>query len=217
MRSNELESYKCTLALTEEQHEILVGILLGDAHLETQNHGRTFRLKLEQSEFHEPYINYLHEIFSAWVRTSPRAKRKVRNGVETKNMWFQTLSHGAFRFYAQQFYTDGRKRVPELVHRWLSPRGLAFWYMDDGSVKSRQSKGVIFNTQGFSRGDVERLCHVLEQQFVLRANVRKQGDGFQIYVSGESFEQFSSLVSPYIIPEMRYKIPAARQTQLPKE
>ena len=37
------------MKLSREQREILVGILLGDAHLETQNRGRTYRLKVEHS------------------------------------------------------------------------------------------------------------------------------------------------------------------------
>ncbi len=207
MRSKEIEEYKKGLKLTEEQREVLIGLMLGDGHLETQNGGRTYRLKIEQSEKHVAYVWHLYRLFSEWVRTPPQSKVVRSHGHVSTNWWFQTLSHGAFRFYAHQFCKDGRKRVPRLIHRWLNPRALAYWFMDDGSVKSSQSKGVIFNTQAFTQGEVKLLCRVLEGNFALDAKPRKQKEGYQIYISGGSCETFKALVEPYLIPEMLYKLP----------
>jgi hypothetical protein len=183
-------------------------LLLGDACLETQNQGRTYRVKVEQSGRHETYLRHLHMLFEPWVRTGPRRRvRALSNGTRAISWGFSTVSHGAFRFYAGQFYPTGKKRVPRLIHRWLTPHGLAYWFMDDGSMKSRQSKGVIFNTQGFSRSDVERLIETLRSRFKLQAKMRHQKEGDQIYLSGRSFGLFRGLVSTHLIPEMRYKLP----------
>ena len=157
-------------------------------------------------------------MFNQWVLSPPRQRTATAsNGSGTLSFAFSTVSHGAFRFYAQQFYVERRKRVPPLIHRWLTPQGLAYWYMDDGSIKSGQSKGVIFNTHGFSCEDVQRLIAVLQESFQLHASIRHQKDGDQIYVSGRSYERFRQLVDPFVINEMRYKIPQARRTHLPKE
>ncbi len=212
MRSNEIEERKKGLKLRTDQRETLIGLLLGDAHLETQNNGRTYRLKIEQSEQYRPYVFHLYEIFEKWTLTPPR-KRKVKNkGRDSYNYCVQTVSHGALRFYGQQFYGDKRKVVPKLIHRWLTPRSLAYWYMDDGSLKSHQSKEVVLNTQGFSEAEVERLIAALTRNFKLEAKKRKQKEGYQVYISGRSFERFEELVRPYIIPEMMYKIPKTRST-----
>ena len=216
MHSKAVEQHKQGLKLTKRQREILVGLLLGDAHLETQNRGRTYRLKIEQSERHRAYVEHLYKVFKAWVLTPPQSKEKHSKGHVSKNWWFQTVSHGAFRFYAQQFYREGRKRVPSLIHRWITPCALAYWFMDDGSVKSRQSKGVVINTQDYTQSEVERLAAVLRERFGLKVKPRKQKEGFQIYISGESYESFREIVEPYLIEGMRYKLPPARQTELPK-
>jgi hypothetical protein len=212
MRSRAIEEYKRTLELSSLQREVLVGLLLGDACLETQNGGRTYRLKVEQCARQEAYVAHLYSLFREWVLTppGPRSKR-ASNGAVTTNLAFQTVSHSAFRFYAHQFYGE-RKRVPELIKHWLTPRGLAHWYMDDGSMKSSQSKGVILNTHGFERQDVERLGQALRTAFGLQVSSRSQSDGLQLFVSGNSFERFSEIVDPYVIPEMRYKLPLARRT-----
>jgi hypothetical protein len=204
-----IETYKQQLKLTPIQREVLVGILLGDAHLETQSKGRTYRLKIEQGAAHAAYVQHLYTLFQEWVLTPPQQKS---NG----NWWFQTVSHGAFRFYAHQFYRNGRKCVPTLLHRWLKPRSLAYWFMDDGSLKDPKAKAVLFNTQGFQRDEVERLAHLLSERFGLEAYLRRQPDGYQIVIPGCCLPAFLELVEPYLIPEMRYKLPAAARTELPK-
>lgn len=212
MRSNTIEKYKKGLKLSRFQREILVGLLLGDATLETQNGGRTYRLKIEQSQNHSHYANHLYQAFQAWVLSPPRTRRVMVGRRVYEKVAFSTVSHPAFRFYAHQFYDDRRKRVPELIHRWLTPAAMAYWFMDDGSIKSRESKGVIFNTQGFSLRNVETLCATLKQKFVLDAEPRRQREGWQIYISGRCFEKLSEIMKPYIIDSMMYKFPQPRRT-----
>jgi len=218
MRSRAIEAYKHTLQLTSEQREALVGLILGDVCLESHNKGRTYRVKVEQSAQHESYVSHLHGLFDPWVLSPPyRRQASASNGSTTLSWAFNTVSHAAFRFYAHQFYGEQGKQVPELIHHWLTPRGLAYWFMDDGSMKSSQSKAVIFNTQGFVKHDVERLAVVLQTHFALQAKPRHQPDGYQIYVSGSSYDRFVQLIDPYLIEDMRYKLPQARRTRLPKE
>jgi hypothetical protein len=218
MRSRAIEEHKGTLQLSSIQREVLVGLLLGDACLETQNRGRTYRLKVEQSARKQAYVDHLYSLFREWVLTAPSALSKCApNGAVSTNLAFQTVSHSAFRFYAQQFYADGHKSVPELIQHWLTPRGLSYWFMDDGSLKSSQSKGVILNTHCFDHRDIERLASCLRDLFGLEVTPRRQPDGVQLYVSGRSFETFSAVVDPYIVAEMRYKVPLPRRTRMPKE
>jgi hypothetical protein len=191
--------------------------LLGDGCLETQNGGRTYRLKIEQSARHEAYVRHIHELFSEWVLTPPRRRfSRASNGTITINWAFHTVSHEAFQPYGLHFYGGGRKRVPELIADWLTPCGFAYWFMDDGSVKSAESKGVVLNTQAYAPADVERLIEVLRSRFGLQAKIRVQSDGPQIYVAGRSYERVRDLIEPYVLEEMRYKLPHARRTHLPK-
>lgn len=212
MNTKEIREYKKRLKLTGIQREILVGVLLGDAHLETQNNGRTYRLKIEQSLEHRDYVEHLYTVFREWVLTPPSTRSVVTRGVLTKNYRFSTLSHGAFRFYAQQFYLNGRKRVPEKIGRLITPRSIAYWFMDDGSIKSKESKGIIINTQSFSKSEVKILVNLLKTKFGLDSKLRRQREGFQIYISGFCFERFYAIVKDYIIDSMLYKLPHSWRT-----
>ena len=214
MNSLEIEEAKKRLKLTPRQRQILVGLMLGDGCLERTGRGETFRLKVEQSAMHKPYVLHLYKEFRQWVLTPPRNRVLKTNGGKEGNWTFQTVSHSSLRFYGAQFYKEGRKSVPKLIDHWLTPIGLAYWFMDDGSSKSKDSKGVILNTQGFKKNEVELLTRVLVSKFSLEAQLRKQPEGYQIYVSGRSYERFIELVEPYIIEEMKYKLPSPRRTQL---
>jgi hypothetical protein len=218
MRSKEIENYKARLKLSAEQKEILIGILLGDATLQSQNKGRTYRLMIEHSIKQRAYVEHLYHNFKEWVLTPPSLKKVVRfEGKLYTTLLFSTLSTRSLRFYAHQFYKDNHKMVPRLIERWLTPKALAYWFMDDGSIKSKESKGAILNTQGYFKEEVVRLVKVLKKRFDLQAKLRRQKEGYQIYISGKSYETLRNLIFPFILPEMRYKFPEARRTHLSKE
>lgn len=220
MYNRKIEKYKKNLKLTARQREILIGTLLGDGHLESQNNSRTYRLKTEHSLKQKEYVDWLANEFREWVATSPRIRERfVRlrtvSGVYPK-YYFNTLSAGSLRFYAQQFYIEGKKVVPRLIHKWLTPLALAVWYMDDGSIKSNRHKTIFLNTQGFTSRDLERLQKAFLEKFGIKTRLRADRHQRQIYFSAETVDKFLAMIDSYIIPSMRYKLPRVWVTQLPK-
>jgi len=220
MHSKEIEEKKRLLKLTDLQKEILIGTLLGDGHLETQDNGHTYRLKLDHSIKQRAYVDWLYESFKEWTNTPPKKhSRDVRFRNVTKSYdkyGFNTVSHSAFRFYAKQFYSQRKKKAPRLIHRWLTPLALAVWFMDDGSIKSNAHKTVFINTHSFSKDDVKRLRKALWDVYGIQTILRPQGNGNQLYFLSETVEAFLGLIEPHILPSMRYKLPKVWLTQLPK-
>lgn len=210
MRSKEIEEYKLNLKLSDEQKEIVVGLLLGDGHLETQNRGRTYRLKIEHAMYQKEYVQWLYKIFKDWVRTAPKDRTQTVLGIRYDKCGFQTLSHGAFRFYAQQFYQNKKKVLPKQVQKWLSPLAMAVWFMDDGSMKSDRHRALILNTQSFSKSEVLRLREILKEKYgiemALRKQSRKQIEIYQLITLKGSAEKLVEIIKPYIVPLMRYKL-----------
>jgi len=83
--------------------------------------------------------------------------------------------------------------------------------MDDGSIKSKYSKGCLLNTHCFTFKEVQFLCSILNDKFALQSQPRYQKDGYQIYISGHSYELLHSLIYPYLLESMRYKFPTERK------
>lgn len=209
MNTKQIEDNKKKLKLSKRQREIIIGLMLGDGHMETQNNGRTYRLKVEQAIEHQDYVNWLHDNFKEWVLQKPAYKNKIdkRSGKKSVNIYFNTISHGALRFYAKQFYLHKRKIIPALISHWLTPMVLAVWFMDDGSIKSKFHKGKIINTQGFEKKEVQLLSKCLDEKFQIKSILRKQkNDTWQLYLLSESIEKFYKIIKPYILPSMEYKL-----------
>ena len=98
-----------------------------------------------------------------------------------------------------------RKFVPYNISEYLTPLALAIWIMDDGC---KVGKGLKFSTNSFSYNECLILVKALNDNFNLKASVQSAGSNDQhvIYIWKESMNDLRNIVSPYIIPEMRYKI-----------
>lgn len=215
MHTRAIEAYKRTLELLQEQRDVLVGTLLGDGHLETQDHGRTYRLKIEHGLGQRSYVEWLYDVFRPWVLTPPQEKEQPWRDRVDRKVWFQTVSHPALRFYGQQFYRSRRKVVSKIIHHMLTPLALAVWFMDDGSVKSSHHRALLLNTQAFDRNDLERVRGALRERFSITTTLRRQREGFQIQISSPDVEVFVGIIEPFVLPSLRYKFGRLRNN-MPK-
>ena len=194
-----------TLKINFRQKQIIIGKLLGDGHLETAN-GKTYRLKIEHSWRQKEYVDWLYRELTGLVLRPPQPKNQLVNNREYKKYWFNTPYSGSLRFYAGQFYRQGKKVVPRLIKRWLTPLTLAVWFMDDGSIKSKECQGKIINTQAFDQQGLKRLLEALREKYQIDANLRKQKEGKQIYIPAKEVEKLKKAIGHYVLPSMKYKL-----------
>ena len=205
MNTLELRRYKASLTMTERQKQILDGMLLGDAHLERQRGAVSARLKIEHSLSQAAYVAWKYSEWRDWVRTPPRERsRRNRLGTTSMNVGFTTLSHVEFQRFRERYYGDRRKVVPADLA--LTPLSLAVWFMDDGSRKSSQCRGVYLNTQSFTRAEVDLLRFVILRDVGVDTSVRKQQDGLQIYVPSPSVAEFTAFMADELHQSMMYKL-----------
>lgn len=196
--------------LTTLQKEVLVGILLGDAHLETQNNGRTYRLKIEQSVEHKDYVFHLYGLFKEFCsKDEEKGPRFYKNGPK-HNVSFATLADPVFNFYGKLFYKDKKKVIPKILKKLLTSKGFAYLYMDDGSMKSKDSKGVNLNLYNFSNSELDFLCIILKEKFSIDCWRTKDRSSSRIYVSGKSYEKLREVIYSDLLPCFHYKFPLER-------
>jgi hypothetical protein len=206
MNSKAIEEYKARLHLTSRQRELLIGMILGDAHLEKPSMRPVARLKIEHATRQMEYVQWKYSEWREWILTPPRIRnKKNRLGTTSNNVGFTTVSHSELETYRSWFYDGRRKKVPSNL--FLSPLSLAVWFMDDGSRKSRECRGLYLNTQAYSPAEIEILQVVLQRDLSVHTTVRRQSDGLQIYVPSDEVPHFVHIVQPYMIATMRYKLP----------
>jgi hypothetical protein len=117
--------YKNSLVLTQEQKDILVGLILGDLNITYRSYSNSKGTKYPclqfcQSSFHKPYLDSLYNIFQDFVSTPPRKR------LSTNTWYFQTFTHEDFDYFGKLFYRNRVKMVPDNLGDLLTPRGLAY-------------------------------------------------------------------------------------------
>lgn len=109
-----------------------------------------------------------------------------------------------FNEYKDKFYLENVKKVPCDIYQLLTLKGLAFWIMDDGS---RHGDGLHISVYAFSNEDVDKLMFTLHDKFNLLCSIHYNREMKpRIYIFKQSMDKLTSLISPYFIKEMLYKL-----------
>jgi ubiquinol-cytochrome c reductase cytochrome b subunit len=118
---------------------------------------------------------------------------------------FSTWTYTSFNWIHDLWYKNNIKCIPESIGEYLTLLALAIWIMDDGA---KVGSGLKFATNSYIHNDCKILVKVLKDNFNLKASIQSAGakDQYIIYIWKESTEDLRNIVSPYIIPEMKYKL-----------
>jgi LAGLIDADG DNA endonuclease family protein len=182
-------------SLSEVQRAIVLGSLLGDGSMRCKTNAL---LEINHAASQRAYVDWKYDHLIDLVRTPPRPRRGNGSRVAYR---FVTRSLPALTPYFHLFYKAGRKKVPEIE---LSALTLAVWFMDDG-CKSRNA--VYLNTQQFDMVGQELLVRLLKEQWDIGATLNRDKCYRRIRVSVDGTTRFGRLVEPYLLPELRYKLP----------
>ncbi|CAD6249819.1 unnamed protein product [Miscanthus lutarioriparius] len=184
-----------SMKLDEEQREILIGLLLGGTQIESHAQKGVYIVNFkfqEDSNAHSVLRVHIHERFFEWL---PSACRSVNSESEIPYR-FSTIPHAHFGFFADQFFQKGQPVLPKLVHRWLSPRVLAYWFMFGGF--RLQSGDIVLKVSGGNIDGVERIVKSLQTQS-LTCKVKRKGRFFWIGFQGSNAVSFWKIVEPYVL------------------
>jgi ubiquinol-cytochrome c reductase cytochrome b subunit len=188
---------------------IIFGSLLGDAHGEKKLLGVGTRFSFSQEAYHVEYLMFLHKLFSKLGYCNPKlpiiTTRLGKKGKIRKVTRFSTWTYSSFNWIYDLWYDNKIKHVPKCIDQYLTPLALAIWIMNDGA---KVDKGLKLNTNYFSYNDCLLLFKALNNNFNIKASIQSTGkkDQYLIYIWTESMTDLINIVSPYIIPEMKYKL-----------
>jgi hypothetical protein len=211
------QTYKSNLPpLPNTCFDIGVGMLLGDA---TMYHvSREAYIKFEQGWKQKAFVYHLFDMFCVYCFMAEPSKRysllsdkKDKKEQTIKSYWFKTFSSADFTRLYNLFYEkigDKRRKCVKkgLIINHLTPRGLAYWIMCDGSLQ-KDGKTLILHTQGFDLSENTLLSFELNQKFNLCSQVKKHKQKYYVIeIPKQDYAVLYNLVSEYMIPTMRYKI-----------
>ena len=204
--------------LSEEELEILVGILLGDAtvryvHSQCKSPNLTFAHGIAQEE----YFNWLTNKLSNLKSSTGKYKSSYvkTNGEIAERLVFTGSNMMCLKEIQEIFYIDGKKIIPiDYINNIFSELSLYCLFMDDGSYDIRTNSYII-NTQCFDKDNLEDFVKLLYDKFELEFNIKSDNS---LYLKHSSNEKMLNLL--FKINEcdsMQYKCGSHHKTPLNRE
>lgn len=189
--------------LTEYQKQVLMGIMLGDGWMGIGKNSKNPRVKIAHCVAQKEYSEHIANIFSnIGGKCFYRIKKTpdYRNNKCYESYDVEIPANPALIPFYEGFYLKGKKYIPFNLFDNFSEISLAFLFMDDG-YKTSCSYSIATNC--FNLEELEEFRIFLKRKFNLETSIFKNN---VLYIRAKSRDIFTALVSPYVIPCMRYKL-----------
>ena len=201
-----------TARLSDQQWQVVLGGLMGDAHLAPNLHDRHgVRFRMGHGAKQADYLDWKASLFGNIGQSRT---------VNAKGAAFVDLTPlselGELRDVV--YWGDGKKHLTDDYLKTLTPLALAVWFMDDGSFSER-SKGLQERTAGGS-GRVEFCVEAMSEASRVRladhlrdvhgvdsrVSIRGTAKMAVLTMTTAGSSRFLELVAPYVHPSMDYKL-----------
>jgi len=182
--------------LNDDQMQIALGSFLGDGCLTSHKPGR-YRLRIIHGIKQKNYCE--------WKASMYGAKTKIieKNGFSAKPaIVFATKSFGMGDL------PKSKTTCPQWVLDSLDARGLAIWFMDDGSVANKIN--AVISTCSFDDESNQRIVKKLADMGIeaFHKKYKKRDREYSsIYLNKKGYLALSSMIAPYMHENIAYKVP----------
>ena len=180
----------------QEQIEVIIGSLFGDSSISYDG-----QLTSVYSDKKFLYSEYRKDILGGASKPSMSGYRNTYTNISVNH----PITEQTKKLH-NLFYNNGKRTVKNLLHL-ITPKGLAFWYMDDGSLNISKRVSTL-HTEGFSLEDNKLIVQYFKDAFGISSKILKRKDKELYYISFDvkNTEKLHILISPYIHVSMEYKI-----------
>jgi len=196
------------ISLSREQKSILFGIILGDGYLQKTGK-KNARLRLEHGGKQKEYLLWKVKKIGKLFQGKPKYLERVHPISKRRYSYWrhQSQSTPYLGKLRKIFYPDGKKRIPEDLEKYLTPLGLAVWYMDDGYYYLRDRCSYLY-LGNVSRKEAEIVAQTFFRKFNISSQVKQKKKGYAIYFSPRETQKLKNLIKDYILPQFNYKLPS---------
>lgn len=177
-----------TLRPINKCYEAFIGTMLGDSYITCKSN----KFACAHGFAQETYLRHKASLFG--LKVTRRQRSYLMHGPTTRFV----------RRMATTFYPNGKKIIPVELLEDFSIVSLAYLFMDDGNMHLSQQRSQIA-VCSFEDEDVDRLVARIKE-LGIDCKRKKYGGYNRIIFNKESSRILSEKISPYVIPELQYKL-----------
>lgn len=192
------------ILLTEEQHDLIIGSVLGDANIRQRDKNCCFRVS--HSKKQEKYLYWKYSLLKEFITTPIYSYKKMLKNHIIETLDFSTFTHQVFNFYYKLIYKNGKKTVTRELLDMLNPRSLSIWICDDGSFGTKQPY-IILCTNSYSLEEHNIIKKYFEEIWNLSPTIGfRDKKYYYLRFKQKDTEKLINIIRPFILDSMEYKI-----------
>jgi len=183
---------------------VLVGTLLGDAWL-TRASKTSYRGGFSHKIDNKDYVIYKKELLSKIC--VDKINYKFSNSgysVDSKQHFVRFKSSPVLKIIYNKIYKNSKKKINSFVLNHFTDISLALYFQDDGSKLKGKNNWYSYKIAMYDYDYESRLnlSKLLFNKWGIYSSITKVG----ISISSRSRLKFKTLISPYIVDSMKYKL-----------
>lgn len=195
---------------------ILAGMMLGDSCVVMGRNSVNAYMKLQHGLPQKEYL--LHKVSILQEITKVNLRETTDNGHGYSTVVAETRTHPIYTRLYDQWYQSAKKTVTLDAIKRLDEIGLAYWFMDDGSLTTHyetkadgnrvvHGREFLFHTQSFTEDENYLLRDFIEHRFNVKMRVSKHKKIYWVLGCGTiEGRKLVEIISPYVLPMFNYKL-----------
>lgn len=195
-----------------EQRGIIAGMLIGDG----VKHENNFFVQhsIQQKDYVLFKKQLLEQITEKPVALWQSASQKGNDQIRIEPRLIPLI-----RVMSNRLYPGGHKTISRKFLNFLTPQGIAIWFMDDGSKSFKKQNGVVhaieitLNTYT-SFAESEAIVSYFSEEWGFKWGLNKSRNQYRLRMGTQEGKRFLAFLSPYIHPSMRHKIQTSQNRKV---
>lgn len=197
--------------MTLEEKSLIIAFTLGDGHIAPEG-----RLIINHCEKQKGYLLYKADIVNKIIGKKPVTIHKTKNIVKGKEYFGYTIRKcckAKLQEIYDLVYPNKKKVISREVLDYLTPQGIAIWYMDDGTLYPDKKDGKIHAWKlriatYLSKEENQVIVDYFKEKWDIQFHIYKDGNKYLIGMGTKEAKRFLTLVKPYIdeVECMKYKV-----------
>ena len=190
---------------SKEDMGVLIGTLCGDC-------GRKqLRLYCGQSVKQKDWFDFKKKRFEKIFNQSFKEYKYDYPKYGTSVYQFTTNTNDLTKYLINLFYLNDKKIISKEALEQLTLEGIAWWYMDDGSMSIKKMDGkprgaeITLNTY-LTAEENQTIIDFFQNQYNITWKLNKSKGKYRLRMGKKEGKKFFALIEPYIIDSMKYKI-----------
>lgn len=190
---------------SKEDMGVLIGTLCGDCGK------KQLRLYCGQSIKQKDWFYFKKKRFEKIFNQSFKEYKYDYPRYNTSVYQFTTNANDLTKYLVNLFYPNGKKIIPKEALEQLTLEGIAWWYMDDGSMSIKKIDGkprgaeITLNTY-LTAEENQIIIDFFQNQYNITWKLNKSKGKYRLRMGKKEGKKFFALIEPYIIDSMKYKI-----------